>query len=86
MNIFFSVVIPLYNKERHIARAINSALINLESVSGEVIVVDDGSVDEGLGVVEKMSHLECENCGHANHVFAKGKLRETLAGEGLGKE
>lgn len=40
----FSIIVPLYNKERHIKRAINSLL--QQSYSGfEIIVVDDGSTD-----------------------------------------
>ena len=31
-----------------------------------------------LGVVENMSHMLCENCGHINHVFNRGSLREDL--------
>ncbi len=46
----FSVVIPLYNKEPHIKRAINS-VINQTVTDFEVIVVDDGSTDEGAKIV-----------------------------------
>lgn len=41
-----SVVIPLYNKEKYIVRAVESALSQGAAVH-EVIVVDDGSTDNG---------------------------------------
>lgn len=46
----FSVVIPLYNKEKSIRKTINSVLA--QSVEDfELIVVNDGSTDNSLGVV-----------------------------------
>ena len=47
----FSVVIPLYNKQPYIQRSLDSVLAQTFN-DFEVIVVDDGSTDEGPRIVE----------------------------------
>ncbi len=49
---YFSIIIPMYNRERFIARAINSCL-NQDFENYEIIVVDDGSTDKSVDVVKK---------------------------------
>ena len=49
----FSVVIPLYNKEDHIQKAICSVLQqSLENL--ELIIVNDGSTDNSLKIVQQI--------------------------------
>lgn len=51
MSPFFSVVIPLYNKAKHIEHTLNSVFAQAFS-DYEVIVVDDGSTDDGANIVK----------------------------------
>lgn len=50
----FSIVIPLYNKEQYVARAIRSVL-GQSNQSFELIIVDDGSTDKSVEVVKRFS-------------------------------
>jgi glycosyltransferase involved in cell wall biosynthesis len=50
----FSVVIPLYNKEKYITKSLNS-VIEQSFTEFEIIVVNDGSTDNSLEVVEQVS-------------------------------
>lgn len=57
MNVSFSVVVPLYNKEREVARALRSAL-GQTLPPCEVVVVDDGSTDGSAAEVEALAAAE----------------------------
>ncbi len=65
-NIRTSAVIPAYNSECHIARAIESVLTQTRPVD-EIIVVDDGSTDKTSEVVkhygEKVRYIYQDNAG-----------------------
>ncbi|MCT4587344.1 MAG: glycosyltransferase family 2 protein [Carboxylicivirga sp.] len=51
---FFSVIIPMYNSEQYIGNTLQSVL-NQEYDDFEVIVIDDGSTDNGSKVVESFN-------------------------------
>lgn len=63
----FSVIIPLYNKENYIKRALTSVLN--QTYSGfEVIIVNDGSTDRSLEILESIKDnririISQKNCG-----------------------
>jgi glycosyltransferase involved in cell wall biosynthesis len=53
----FSVVIPLYNKENHIVRTINSVLSQI-LMPFEIIIVNDGSTDNSLNAVSELKNVD----------------------------
>lgn len=52
--VHFSVIIPVYNKEKFIEKAVDSVL-NQTYEKFELIVIDDGSTDQSLVFLEKMN-------------------------------
>jgi GT2 family glycosyltransferase len=78
-----SVVIPLFNKEKEIARAIRSALHQSEQPA-EIIVIDDGSTDSGPRIVEEMQEplVRLESRPNAGASAARNRGTE-LAQSGL---
>ena len=59
---FFSVVIPLYNKENLIEQTI-SGLLDQSFTDFEVIIVNDGSTDNSFSVAK--SHIK----SHSNFII-----------------
>lgn len=69
MNPFFSVIIPLYDKEDFIAKAVDSVLFQTFS-DFEIIVVNDGSTDKSTDVIadfddDRLRIFNTENKGAA---------------------
>lgn len=63
MNPFFSIIIPMYNRERFIERTINSCLKqNFENF--EIIVIDDGSTDNSIEVVNGINDAKIKLICH----------------------
>lgn len=57
---FFSIVVPLYNKSYSIPRCIDSILLQTYS-SFEIIIVNDGSTDDSLSIVRDIYASEIDS-------------------------
>jgi glycosyltransferase involved in cell wall biosynthesis len=60
MKVFFSIIIPIFNKEKYIDNTINSVLKQL-STNFEIILIDDFSSDSSYKVAEKYSKSKYMN-------------------------
>ena len=78
-----SVIIPLYNKAAYIVRAVRSALAQLPAAD-EVLVIDDGSTDDGLTVLEQLpeySRIRVVRQGNAGEGAARNRGLLEMRGE-----
>ena len=62
---FFSVVIPLYNKEQHIKATLESVL-NQSFTDFEIVIINDGSTDKSVEEVEKFNDNRIEIYNQTN--------------------
>ena len=76
-----SVVIPLYNKEREVARAIRS-VVEQKYVPFETIIVDDGSSDRSAAVAEKFVSDSVRLIRQSNAGVSAARNRGTEAASG----
>lgn len=73
----FSVVIPLYNKEKDIVNTINSVL-NQSYEADEIIVVDDGSTDMSVQLIEESFARKVKVIGQKNMGVASARNKGVL--------
>tara|TARA_Y200000002_G_C22679517_1_gene663425 strand:+ start:576 stop:1514 length:939 start_codon:yes stop_codon:yes gene_type:complete len=69
---FFSIIIPLYNKEKFIENTIQSAL-EQSFEDFELIVVNDGSTDKSLELVNKLNDKRIKTYSISNAGVSKAR-------------
>ena len=79
-----SIIIPVFNAEKYLERCVDSVLTSLGKISGEILLVDNGSSDNSLVLAKRLvkkhpkiiSVLHCKNKGAAatrNYGFKKSQ-------------
>lgn len=61
-----SIIIPVYNAEKYIDRCIQSILIN-QFKDYEIILIDDGSTDRSLNIIQKYANEYIHVFSNKNH-------------------
>lgn len=63
-----SVIVPVHNAEKFLGRCLKSVIAALESVNGEIVLVDDHSTDNSARVMEdfQREHLKLIRVLHCN--------------------
>src|SRR5258705_322592 len=83
MSSLVSILIPCYNAERWIAQAIESALSQTWAAK-EIIVVDDGSTDRSLQIIQGFEgRIRWETGPNAGGGSTRNRLLELAKGEWL---
>jgi glycosyltransferase involved in cell wall biosynthesis len=70
----FSVIIPLYNKEPHIKRALSSVL-NQTIQDFEIVVVNDGSTDRSADIIKSYSDARIRLINQKNEGVSAARNR-----------
>ena len=69
-----SVIIPVYNEARTVARLVKRVLaVELEGVEREIIVVNDGSTDQSYDVLERIAAQRADLVKVYHHERNRGK-------------
>ncbi|MGD1945227.1 MAG: glycosyltransferase family 2 protein [Croceivirga sp.] len=81
-----SIIIPLYNKKQYLGRCLDSVLTqDLTKAEYEVIIVDDGSTDNGISVVKdymtKNTNIRCYSQKNSGPSAARNKGLNSANGD-----
>ena len=77
-----SIIIPMFNSEKTIRRAINSCLVNIEE--SEIILVDDGSTDSTVSIINS-NYKDLLNLGKIRIISSDHKGAGNARNVGLEK-
>jgi glycosyltransferase involved in cell wall biosynthesis len=81
-DVFFSVVMPVYNRERYVREAIESVLAQ-DDADFELVVVDDGSTDRSVEIIRSIQdpRIRLLHNDHGGGASARNKGLSAARGE-----
>ena len=79
MSVLISIIVPVYNSEQYLRRCLDS-LVNQQIKEMEIIVVDNGSTDSSLQIIQKYTKK------HPQLVFVHTTEHSNYAGAGRNYE
>lgn len=79
----YSIIIPVYNKSQYIEKCLNS-VINQTFRDFEIIIINDGSKDESLEILKKISDGKCEIETNYHQFYLDNTLVKLVNQENLG--
>ena len=84
-NFLFSIIIPSYNRETLVSRAISSILLNQDFLNYEIIVINDGSTDATVESLNQFNNkIKIINLGkNYGPGYARNRGIEAAKGEWL---
>lgn len=77
----FSIIVPVYNKEKTLARCVDSVL-QQTCHDWELLLINDGSTDGSWCVMEKYRDMRIKNFRHDNHGVSYTRNRGLREAEG----
>lgn len=80
---YFSIILPVHNRERYISRAIDSCLTQSFKIF-ELIIIDDGSIDGTKEVIEKYRDIRIRLIRH-QHNLGVGPARNSGMKNAMGR-
>lgn len=79
----FSIIIPCYNAEPYLERCLNS-IISQSYKNFEIIIINDGSTDKSLEIIEKFSNvfdnIKCINQANQGVAIARNNGIDQISG------
>ena len=69
-----SVIIPVFNAEKYLEECVESVLASLGKITGEILLIDNGSSDSSLKIMKSLQkkHLKTIGVLQCNTLMSPG--------------